>query len=118
MSTYQVEPDELRTTASDLRSAATDARDADAADAVAALAGALPGSSTARVMPELATAWDEGIDGVGVSVATSPTGSSGRRRRRGRRPRAKAFQEWLRKFLGGGSWASPSAGSGPGVPPA
>ena len=38
MSTYQVEPDELRATASDLRSAATRARAAAAADAVAALA--------------------------------------------------------------------------------
>ena len=104
MSTYQVEPDELRTTASDLRSAATEAPDADAADAVAALAGALPGSSTASVMPELAIAWHEGTrawassvgdfaDGLDAAAADAEAADA----------RAEAFQEWLRTFLGGGS---------------
>jgi hypothetical protein len=63
MSTYQVEPDELRTSAGDVRTAASSARSADASDAIATLGGALPGSSTASVMPQFATAWDEGIDG-------------------------------------------------------
>ena len=104
MSTYQVEPDELRTTASELRSAARDARDADAEDAVDALAGALPGSSTASVMPELATAWDEGItawassvgdlaDGLDAAAADAEEADA----------RAQALQEWLRTFVGGGS---------------
>ena len=86
MSTYQVEPDELRASASDLRTAASSARGADAADAISALGGALPGSSTESVMPEFATAWDEGIDAWASTRSTaSPTGST-RRPRTPRRP--------------------------------
>ena len=72
--------------------------------AVDELAGALPGSSTARVLPELATAWHEGItawassvgdfaDGLDAAAADAEAADA----------RARAFQEWLRKFLGGGS---------------
>ena len=73
-------------------------------DAVGELAGALPGSSTASVMPELAIAWDEGItawassvgdfaDGLDAAAADAEAADA----------RAQAFQEWLRTFLGGGS---------------
>ncbi|MGH3346736.1 MAG: hypothetical protein ACRDO4_07120, partial [Nocardioides sp.] len=44
------------------RDAATKANGADAVDAVGTLATALPGSSTADVMPQFASAWDDGID--------------------------------------------------------
>ena len=104
MSTYQVEPDELRTTASDLRSAAKDARDADARDAVDELAGALPGSSTASVMPELAVSWDEGIEAWASSVGDFADGlDAAAADAEAADARAEAFQEWLRTFLGGGS---------------
>jgi uncharacterized protein YukE len=104
MSTYQVEPGELRASASDLRTAASSARGADAADAISALGGALPGSSTESVMPEFATAWDEGIDawadqvddfadGLEAAAADAEAADAA----------AKLFQEWLKKFLGGGS---------------
>ena len=101
MSTYQVEPDELRSSATDLRSAASSARAADAADAIGTLGGALPGSSTAEVMPAFAAAWDEGIDdwagtvddfadGLDAAAADAEAADA----------QAEAFQEWLKKFLG------------------
>jgi hypothetical protein len=55
-------------------------------------------------MPELATAWDEGIrawassvgdfaDGLDAAAADAEAADA----------RAQAFQEWLQTFLGGGS---------------
>ncbi len=57
-----MKPQELRESAGELRTAAARARGADATDAVTTLGGALPGSSTATVLPQFAAAWDDGID--------------------------------------------------------
>ena len=104
MSTYQVEPDELRSSATDLRSAASSARAADAADAIGTLGGALPGSSTAEVMPEFADAWDAGSDYWAGSVDDFADGFEGAGPDAvAADAQAKAFQEWLEKFLGIGS---------------
>jgi uncharacterized protein YukE len=104
MSTYQVEPDELRASASDLRTAASSARAADATDAISALGGALPGSSTASVMPGFATAWDEGIDTWAGSVDDFADGlDAAAADAEAADATAKLVQEWLKKFLGGGS---------------
>lgn len=103
MSTYHVEPGELRRSADNLRTAASSARGADASDAISTLGGALAGSSTADVMPDFATAWDEGIDewadGVdefaeGLDAAASDAEAAD--------AAVKAFQEWLKRLLGGG----------------
>lgn len=103
MSTYHVEPDELRASAGDLRTAATSARGADASDAISTLGGALPGSTTATVMPQFATAWDDGIDDWAASVddfADALEGAASDAEAADRA--AKAFAEWLKKLLGGG----------------
>jgi uncharacterized protein YukE len=101
MSTYQVEPDELRRSAADLRTAASAARSADGSDAISTLGGALPGSSTATVMPEFATAWDEGIDGWAKAVDGFADGlEAAAVDAEQADARARAFVEWLRKFLG------------------
>lgn len=42
--------------------AAVDARSADGSDALTTLAGGLPGSTSADVINDLATAWSEGTD--------------------------------------------------------
>jgi len=42
--------------------AAADARTADGSDALAALASALPGTTTAEIVPELGEDWETGID--------------------------------------------------------
>ena len=103
MSTYQVEPGELRASAADLRTAANDARGADATDAISTLGGALPGSSTQSVMPDFARAWDEGIDGWASSVDDFAEGLvAAADDAEAADARSKAFQEWLRKFLGVG----------------
>jgi uncharacterized protein YukE len=101
MSTYQVEPDELRKSAGDLRTAAGSARSADATDAISTLGGALPGSSTESVMPPFATAWDEGIDGWADAVDSFADGlEAAAADAEAADARAKAFQEWLKKVLG------------------
>lgn len=103
MSTYQVEPDELRASAGDLRTAAGSARSADATDAISALGGALPGSSTRTVMPQFAAAWDDGIDDWAGAVGDFADGlDAAASDAEAADARARAFQEWLRKFLGVG----------------
>jgi len=104
MSTYQVEPDELRASAGDLRSAASTARAADASDAISTLGGALPGSSTSTVMPRFADAWDDGIDEWAASVDDLADGlEAAAADAEAADARARAVQEWLRTFLGAGS---------------
>ena len=103
MSTYEVEPDELRASASDLRTAASAARAADATDAMSALGGALPGSSTESVMPEFAATWDEGIDEWAGSVDDFADGlDAAAADAEAADAAAELFQDWLKKFLGGG----------------
>lgn len=104
MSTYRVEPDELRASAGDLRTAAGSARGADASDAISTLGGALPGSSTESVLTEFATAWDEGIDGWADQVDGFADGlDAAAADAEAADATVKLLQEWLEKFLGGGS---------------
>jgi len=101
MSTYQVEPDELRKSAGDLRTAAGSARGADAADAISTLGGALQGSTTADVMPRFATSWDDAIDGWADGVDDFAEALDAAAADAEAADRAsKAFMEWLKKFFG------------------
>lgn len=49
--------------------AAAAARAASGSDALASLAAALPGTTTAEIVPELGAAWETGIDGWSQSAA-------------------------------------------------
>lgn len=70
MSTYNVEPDELRGSAGDLRTAASSARGADASDAISTLGGALPGSSTASAQVYAQIEKVTGIEKAGQDIDT------------------------------------------------
>jgi hypothetical protein len=51
----------MRTASGAADSAAAEARGADGSDALATLAGALAGSTTAESAPQLGTAWESGV---------------------------------------------------------
>lgn len=88
--TFALEPGEMTAASAAVTDASSDARAAHGADALATLAAALPGSSTAAYLPDLGTLWEDGItdwcdrlDGFRAGLdgtthdATSADGSAG-----------------------------------------
>ena len=63
MSEFALVPGDMRSASSAVESSASDARGADGSGALSALSGALPGTTTAETMPELGTAWEDGVSG-------------------------------------------------------
>ncbi len=61
MSTFALQPGHMTTAAEATGSVADDARRSDGSDELAGLAGALPGTTTADVYPELGSAWQTGV---------------------------------------------------------
>lgn len=75
MSELALVPGDMQAAATAAESAADGARRADGADALSTLAGALPGTTTAEVVPDLGSAWETGVsewadevDDFGASV--------------------------------------------------
>lgn len=62
MSEFAVVPSDMTAASGAAEDAAVDARAADGSDALALLAGALPGSAIADLSGDLATAWTDGLD--------------------------------------------------------
>lgn len=61
MSDFALVPGDMRAASGAVEDAAARARTADGAGPLALLAGALPGTTTARVVPDLARAWTAGV---------------------------------------------------------
>lgn len=63
MSEFALVPGDMRAASQATESSASAARGADGSAALGTLAGALPGTTTAETMPELGTAWADGVSG-------------------------------------------------------
>lgn len=61
--TFALVPSDMAEASAAVTDASSEARAAHGADALATLAAALPGSSTAAYMPELGGLWEDGITG-------------------------------------------------------
>ena len=61
MSEFSLVSGDMQAAASAAQSAADRARGSDGSDALSALAAALPGTTTAEVVPELGSAWQTGV---------------------------------------------------------
>lgn len=61
MSEFALVPADMQSASSAAESAADGARGSDGAGALSALAGALPGSTTADTLPDLGSAWTTGV---------------------------------------------------------
>lgn len=68
MSQFQLVSRDMAAAGAEVRAAANKARTADAADAVSTLGAALPGSTTADLLPALAQQWDGAIDDWAASA--------------------------------------------------
>ena len=63
MSEFALVPSQMAGAGAAASGAAADARGASGTDALATLASALPGTTTAEIAPDLGEAWETGIDG-------------------------------------------------------
>ncbi|HXH80992.1 hypothetical protein [Nocardioides sp.] len=61
--TFALVPSDMTSASAAISDASSEARTAHGADALATLAAALPGSSTAAYMPELGGLWEDGVTG-------------------------------------------------------
>ena len=61
--TFALVPSDMAAASAAVTGATSEARTAHGADALATLAAALPGSSTAAYLPELGGLWEDGITG-------------------------------------------------------
>jgi hypothetical protein len=61
--TFALVPSDMAAAGAAVTDASSAARKAHGADALATLAAALPGSSTAAYMPELGSMWEDGVTG-------------------------------------------------------
>lgn len=62
MSNFALVPSDMAAASGAVTGAAADARGADGSDALGSLASALPGSTTAEIMPDLGDAWESGLN--------------------------------------------------------
>ena len=61
--TFALVPGDMAAASAAVTDATSEARTATGADALATIAAALPGSSTAAYLPDLGTLWEDGISG-------------------------------------------------------
>ncbi len=80
MSVLAMVPSHLVAASAAMTDAAAAARKADGSDALAALASALPGTTTAEIMPDLGEAWTAGVQGWSAEAKAFADAVDGARR--------------------------------------
>ncbi len=97
--TFALEPGEMAAASAAVTDASSEARTANGADALATLAAALPGSSTAAYAPELGGLWDDGITGWCDELDDFRTGLDGTTQ--GSTGADHQSADWFGELLGG-----------------
>jgi hypothetical protein len=80
MSVLAMVPSHMVAASASVTDAAAAARKADGSDALATLAAALPGTTTAEIMPDLGEAWTTGVQGWSADAKAFADSVDGARR--------------------------------------